>query len=119
VDTTIAEEKAFDRSSDETLHTGPFGHVPILVFTSDDNAMDADNPGPFRPDAVKKVHAIWYGMQEDLKHLSDNSRRIIAKGSDHYVEVDRADLINQEVPVFIQQVRAGTVSPDNGSTTTE
>jgi pimeloyl-ACP methyl ester carboxylesterase len=120
VDATIAETNAFDRSSDETQHTGPFGDLPILVFSSDSSVViNETHPGPFKPDAVNKVNAIWEGMQEDLKHLSRNSRRIIAKGSGHYVEVDRADLINREVPVFIQQVRSGTVAPDNGTTKVE
>lgn len=120
VDATIAEAHAFDHSSDETEHTGPFGHLPILVISADaSKEISETNPGPFAPSAVKKVQEIWDGMHEDLKHLSTNGRRIIAKGSDHYVEVDRADLINREVPVFIQQVRSGTVSPDNGTTKVE
>ena len=58
-------------------------------------------------------------MQEDLKKLSTNSRRIIAKGSTHYVQVIRAELVNREVTGFIEQVRRGTVSPQNGTTTTQ
>ncbi|RUL76088.1 hypothetical protein [Dyella choica] len=68
---------------------------------------------------MKAVSDSWNGMQEDLKQLSTRSRRIIAKGSGHYVQVDRADLVMREVSLFIQQIRDGTASPDNGTTKVE
>ena len=59
-------------------------------------------------------------MQEDLKRLSTRSRRIIAKGSTHYVQLDRPDLIEREVPLFIAQIRGKAGQPANyGPTTTE
>jgi DNA-binding transcriptional regulator YbjK len=67
----------------------------------------------------KELSGIWNGMQENLKKLSTNSRRIIAKGSTHYVQVDRSDMLNREVTKFIEQVRSGTASPQNGTTVTE
>jgi hypothetical protein len=63
---------------------------------------------------------VWNQMQEDLKKLSTRSRRIIAKGSSHYVQNDRPDLIEKEVPLFIQQIRGAAPQPTNyGSTITE
>jgi pimeloyl-ACP methyl ester carboxylesterase len=119
IDSANAEIDAFDHSSDETEHTGPFGHRPILVFTSDPDVMDKILSTIYTPENVKKSDHVWDALQEALKHLSSNGRRIIAKGSGHYVEVDRSDLINREVPIFIQQVRSGTVPPDHGSTKIE
>jgi hypothetical protein len=46
----------------------------------------------------------WNQMQEDLKKLSTHSRRIIAKGSTHYIQLDRAELIEREVPPFVEGV---------------
>jgi hypothetical protein len=43
--------------------------------------------------------------QEDLKQLSTRSRCIIAKGSGHAILFERADLVDKEVPLFIQQIR--------------
>jgi pimeloyl-ACP methyl ester carboxylesterase len=120
VDTNIAEMKDIDRSSDETRHTGPFGNLPILVLTEDPQSLiDMKLPPPYTSDFKKKIAVAWEAMQEDLKHLSTNDRRIIAKGSTHFVEVDRADLVDREVPTFIQQVRSGQISPDNGTTKVE
>jgi hypothetical protein len=40
-----------------------------------------------------KVDEIWDQMQEELKGLSNRSRRIIAKDSGHYIQVERSDLL--------------------------
>ena len=59
-------------------------------------------------------------MQEDLKKLSTRSRRIIAKGSSHYVQIDRVSLLNGEVIAFIKQIRGEMPEPtDHGSTKVE
>jgi hypothetical protein len=56
-------------------------------------------------------------MQEDLKKLSTRSRRIIAQGSGHMIMLERADLLNREVPVFVLQLRNEAPQPtDYGST---
>jgi hypothetical protein len=70
--------------------------------------------------AQKKVELAWSQMQEDLKKLSTRSRRIIAKGSGHYVQTERTGLIDKEVPLFIEQIRGTAPPPTNyGSATTE
>jgi DNA-binding transcriptional regulator YbjK len=70
--------------------------------------------------AQKMAEAAWNQMQEDLKRLSTRSRRIIAKGSSHYIQIDRADLIEKEVTLFIQQIRGTAPQPTNyGSTIAE
>jgi pimeloyl-ACP methyl ester carboxylesterase len=100
-----AEMESFDRSGMETIH--------ILIFSQDTaKAAAGDEP----PDAAK----AWNQMQEDLKKLSTHSRRIIAKGSTHYIQLDRADLIEREVPPFVEQIRGTVPQPENyGSTRTE
>jgi hypothetical protein len=110
----IAEEEAsFDRSGVETVHTGPYGALPILIF-SQDTAKAAAEGEP------RELGNAWNQMQEDLKKLSACSRRIIAKGSTHYIQLDRAELIEREVPMFIVHIRGTLSEPANyGSTTTE
>lgn len=108
-----AEEDSFDRSGEETVHTGPYGAIPILIL-SNDPAKHGDERR--LADATK----AWNQMQEDLKKLSMRSRRIIAKGSTHYIQLDRPELIEREVPLFIQQIRGTASQPsDYGSTSTE
>jgi hypothetical protein len=62
----------------------------------------------------------WSRLQEGLANLSTRGRRIVAKGSSHYIQLDRPDLIGREVSLFIQQIRGAAPQPANyGSTITE
>jgi pimeloyl-ACP methyl ester carboxylesterase len=106
------EDEDFHQSGEETIHTGPFGDLPILIFSQD------NRPSGSEPRST--VDEIWDQMQEELKSLSSRSRRIIAKGSGHYIQVERSDLLNTEVTNFIRQLR-GEAPPslDYGTTKTE
>ena len=101
-----------NRSGQETVHSGPYGALPILIISEDPAQMTAVSS--------TDMANVWNQMQEDLKKLSTRSRRIIAKGSSHYIHIDRADLIEKEVPLFIEQVRGTAPQPTNyGSTIAE
>ena len=106
------EMDSVNRSGHETAHSGPYGSLPILIFSRDTNGLAASTP--------EDSQDPWNQMQEDLKKLSTRSRRIIAKGSTHYIHIDRAELIEKEVPLFIEQIRGTAPQPTNyGSTITE
>lgn len=111
------ELKAFDASGQETIRTGPFGALPVLIFSQDPaRILSAPNSNP----QARDFAMAWNSMQEDLKNLSTRSRRIIAKGSSHYVLIDRADLIRREIPLFIAQLRGlAPERADYGTTVTE
>jgi pimeloyl-ACP methyl ester carboxylesterase len=115
VTSSIGEVRSMEQSGLETVHSGPYGDLPILVFSHDpDKSMSTENA------AQRKVELVWSQMQEDLKRLSTRGRRIIAHGSGHYIQTERADLIDKEVPLFIEQIRGAAPQPTNyGSTTTE
>ncbi len=111
------ELASFNASGHETVHTGPFGALPVLIF-SQDPARTASRR--FVSHEIVDMESAWSRMQEDLKKLSTRSRRIIARGSGHAVQIDRADLIRKEVPLFIDQIRgAAPQPPEYGSTVTE
>lgn len=105
------EDEDFHQSGKETIHTGPFD-LPILIFSQDNH--------PSGSEPRSKVDEIWDQMQEELKNLSTRSRRIVAKGSGHYIQVERPDLLNSKVADLIRQIR-GEASPstDYGTTKTE
>ncbi len=106
------ESENFRQSGEGTIHTGPFGDLPILTF-SQDNHPSASEPR-------SEEGEIWDQMQEELKSLSTRSRRIIAKGSSHYIQIDRPDLLNSEVADLIRQIRGEALpSIDYGTTKTE
>ncbi len=114
---TEDEWNNFRQSGNETIHTGPYGDLPVLIFSQDPN-----HPMPPQIPAKlgKELATVWNQMQDDLKNLSTRSRRIIAKGSGHYVQTERSDLVDREVPIFIQQIRGTAPQPtDYGTTKTE
>ena len=87
--TCLAELEGRDRSDQQTANTGPYGELPVLILSHD----------PAQKGVVSDQ------SQEELKKLSTRSRRVIAKGSGHYIMFDRPDLIEREVPLFIEQIR--------------
>jgi pimeloyl-ACP methyl ester carboxylesterase len=117
ISAVVAEMDSFNRSGQETIHTGPYGAIPILIFSHDPTkSLPKQNP----PKWMTDMESAWGQMQENLKNLSTRSRRIIAKDSSHYIQIDRADLIEKEVPLFIEQIRGTAPQPANyGSTITK
>jgi len=104
-------------SGEETVHTGPYGDLPILIFSQDPQKPS----GTVAPPGLDlEESAEWNQMQEDLKKLSTRSRRLIFRGIGHDIPVEKADLLNKEVIVFIRQIRNEVPQPtDYGSTKTE
>jgi pimeloyl-ACP methyl ester carboxylesterase len=113
--TIQAEMAGIDASAKEVAHTGPYGDLPILIFSQD---PDVKQPG-VSEDLRARMSAVWYRLHEDLKRLSSRARRIVAKGSTHYVQIDRADLVNREVSLFIRQLRGEAQTVEYGSTKIE
>jgi pimeloyl-ACP methyl ester carboxylesterase len=115
VDAMENELDAARTSEQETLHAGPFGDLPILILSRDPNALP-----PNLPAAIAKPNSVmWDQMQEESKELSGQSRRIIAKGSGHYIQIDRPDLVNREISAFVAMVRNHQTFENNHSTTVE
>jgi pimeloyl-ACP methyl ester carboxylesterase len=114
------EAAAIPASLSEVARTGPYGNLPVLIFSQDTQLpMPAHLPAPVSIEDWRKATAVHDTLQEELKLLSSDNRRIIAKGSGHYIHNDRPDVLNREVPLFIQQIRTHVPSPKNGSTTIE
>jgi Predicted hydrolases or acyltransferases (alpha/beta hydrolase superfamily) len=114
------EAAGLSASLSEVARTGPYGNLPILIFSRDAQLpMPAHLPVPVSVEDWRKGMASWDAMQEELRQLSTDSRRIVAKGSGHYIHFDRPDVLNREVPLFIRQIRAHVPSSESGSTAIE
>lgn len=111
VSSPLGESLNFDRSGEETLHTGPWT-FPILVLTEDPSVALANHQPPVGVET-------WNQMQANLRNLSPHSRQIIAARSSHYIQLDRPDVIDREVPLFIRQIRGAAPAAAWGTTTTE
>ena len=111
------EYSSSQRSGEETINTGPYGDLPVLIFSRDPQLDRKSTNLP--PKLALELSVVWDQDQEAIKRLSTRSRRIIAKGSGHHIPDDRADLLNREVTIFIQQIRNNELRTDYGSTKTE
>ena len=115
-DALLKEYKNFDASSAETLHSGPFGALPLLIISHD----PATGAYPNEPPQARKTEPLEAQMQEEQKQLSTRSLRIIAKGATHEVHADRKALVVNQVQLFIEQLRGTVPQPTNyGATVTE
>lgn len=104
-DALEAELDAEHQSGEETHNVGPFPHLPILILSRDPASMPSNWP----LEVARANSLVWNQMQEESKSLSPISRRVIAKGSDHYIHVDRPDLVNREITSLIEALRQGNV----------
>ena len=109
------ELEGIDASAKEVAQTGKFGDMPILIFSQDPAVKQAGQSEDLRA----RVSVVWNSLHEELKELSTRARRIVAKRSSHYVQIDRPDLLNREVPLFIRQVRGEVTGTGYGSTKVE
>jgi pimeloyl-ACP methyl ester carboxylesterase len=106
----LSEFESREQSDREIAQTGPYGMLPILIFSHD----------PAVRVWGKQIDDAWNDAQAHLLMLSGRSRRIIAKDSGHYVQFDRPDLIEREVPGFIEQIRGAVIQPtEHPATVTE
>jgi pimeloyl-ACP methyl ester carboxylesterase len=117
IDTYQRESDGVAPSASETMHTGPFADLPILIFSQD--PASGDIPG-VAEDVQQRMRQTWTSLHEGLKKLSPRTKRIVAKGSSHYVQRDRPGLVTRETTLFIREIR-GELPPSNdwGSTKTE
>lgn len=95
----VAELKSVSESAAQTADTGPFGDLPLAVLSS-----DPDHPRPDLPeDLVKPTNDAWQQMQEEFSHLSTKGTRVVAKGSGHYIQIDRPEVVIESVHNIVDQ----------------
>ncbi len=100
----LGEMDEFETSANEAANR-TFGDLPLLIIS-----QDPDRPKPGWPAKDIAANPIWAAMQDNLKTLSARSRRIVARGSGHKVQIDRPDVIVAAVGEMILQIR-GTAPP--------
>jgi pimeloyl-ACP methyl ester carboxylesterase len=96
-------------------NSGALGDLPLIVLSHDPQVNDFG--GFFSPEDLIKAERAWGEMQEELKGLSSKSKRIIAKGSPHWIQIHRPELVAGEVQEIVNNAR-GTI-PFQASSKTE
>jgi pimeloyl-ACP methyl ester carboxylesterase len=97
----VAELKSVSESAAQTAATGPFDDLPLTVLSSDPDHPRQDLP----EDLVKPTNDAWQQMQEELSHLSTKRTRVVAKGSGHYIQIDRPEVVIEAVHNIVDQAR--------------
>jgi pimeloyl-ACP methyl ester carboxylesterase len=82
---TIAEYHAFSLGADEIRAAGTFGAYPVRVLTATDH--------PVSPAREK----LWETMLGELAAEAGNGEQINVPGADHYIQLDRPDVVVQAV----------------------
>jgi pimeloyl-ACP methyl ester carboxylesterase len=97
----VKEMKAFRESASQAAASGSLGDVPLIVLSHDPDKPSAELPA----DLVKPTNDAWEKMQEEMAHLSTRGTQSIAKGSAHYIQVDRPDAVIDAVRTVVGQAR--------------
>jgi pimeloyl-ACP methyl ester carboxylesterase len=112
VDADESELPDFDTSSKQAAGLRECGRIPLLIISRDPSKNSSASP-----DDIDSVQ-VWQQEQENAKHLSPLSWRIIAKGPGHMVPLDRPDLVISQLVSLVDDVRNGDV-PNSGTTLTK
>jgi len=106
----------FGLSSQEVMHQTSYGSLPLLILSQDPQRPVATGA---KAKTERTAQVTWNALQEMFKRLSSRSYRIIAQRSTHYIQLDRPDVVEKEVSLFLQQIRGTKKKDSYGSTTTE
>jgi pimeloyl-ACP methyl ester carboxylesterase len=115
IGTDLKELEAVTPDGEETYRTGPYS-FPILIISqswSDTLIMPHFSNSRLDSEAIK----MWNDLQEEMKNLSPDSRRIIARNTGHLVMAQRPDILLKEIPPFIARIRQNGPPTDLNKTT--
>ena len=94
---------------------GPFGDMPLIVLSHDPQVNDFG--GFFSPANLVKAEQSWMEMQDELCGLSSRSQRIVAKGSEHWIQIHRPQLVAATVREVVDDARG--ITPFQAGSKTE
>jgi pimeloyl-ACP methyl ester carboxylesterase len=83
--------------------TGPFGDTPLVVLSHDPKVNDFG--GFFSPADLVTAERAWMEIQGELRGLSSRSQWIVAKGSNHWVQIYRPELVAAAVHEIVNDAR--------------
>jgi pimeloyl-ACP methyl ester carboxylesterase len=97
----LEEMKSFPQSAAQTRSAGSLGDLPLAVLSHDPDKLSSD----MAPDLAMSMNEAWEKMQEELAHLSTRGTQTIARGSSHYIQLDRPDIVIEAVHTVLDQAR--------------
>jgi pimeloyl-ACP methyl ester carboxylesterase len=104
-----------DENGSFYANTGPLGDMPLIVLSHDPQVNDFG--GFFSPADLVKAERAWMEMQGELRTLSSRSKWIVAKGSPHWIQIHRPELVAAQVQEIVNDARG--IAPFQADPTTE
>ena len=102
---THEESAHFYEDEQQVRATASLGNRPLVVVSRDPEKLW----WPELPtDVEKEFNQSHEAMQEELPRLSSDSSRVIAKGSGHYIQIERPDVVIEAVHNVVDQCKAQT-----------
>lgn len=80
--------------------THPLGNKPLVD-------VSAGNAPPLPPPASEQWRLKYEELQTKLLSLSENSKRLVAESSGHFIFIDRPDVVIDAISQVVQSVRTG------------
>ena len=99
---THEESAHFLEDGEQVRAAGSLGNRPLVVVSRDPEKLWTELP----TDVEKDFNQANEAMQEELARLSSASSRVIAKGSGHYIQIQRPDVVTEAVHNVVDQCRA-------------
>jgi len=95
--------QVIDENGSFYANTGPLGDMPLIVLSHDPQVNDFG--GFFSPPDLVKAERAWMEMQDELRRLSSRSQWTVAKGSNHWIQVYRPELVVASVQEIVNNAR--------------
>ena len=111
VDTDFPGYRDFEAAAEQAGLLTSVGNKPVLVLSKDTHRSGMTES------AVAEA-SVWDREQEELKSLSPQSWRIVARESGHTIFKERADLVVAQLTLLINYLRGGP-APPFGTTATQ
>jgi hypothetical protein len=86
--------------------TGLLGVMPLVILSHDPQVNDFG--GFFSPADLIKAERAWMEMQDELRGLSSRTQWIVAKGSNHWIQLFRPELVVATVHEIVNDARGTT-----------
>jgi len=95
----IREWRTFKRATAvrPALPPGGLGSRPLVVLTC----------APGHPGVPERVHQAWHDLHRDLAGLSSNSRHVVSRSYDHYLNFGDPDLVVSAIRDVVRCARSG------------
>ena len=100
------EAQVTDENGSFFANAGRLGDMPLIVLSHDPQVNDFG--GFFSPADLVRAENAWMEMQGELRGLSSRSQWIVAKGSIHWVQIFRPDLVVAAVQEIVNDARGTT-----------